>query len=47
MGQVSTPLAVYYPVVDAAGTPVDGVNQQPIPFPLFVAMAYMMFVGYQ
>jgi hypothetical protein len=47
LGQTTAPLAVYYPIVDANGQPVDGVNQQPVPFPLFVAMALMQFVGYQ
>ncbi|SRR5258705_1129405 len=48
LGQTgTTPLAVYYPVVDGAGVAVDGVNQQPLPFPPFIAMAMIMFVGYQ
>jgi hypothetical protein len=36
-----------WPLVDGAGNPVDGINQQPVPFPPFIAMCMMMFVGYQ
>ena len=42
----AAPLAFYYPVVDANGAPVDGVNQQPIPSYPFYALMYLMFVGY-
>jgi hypothetical protein len=48
LGQAGVaPLAVYYPVVDGAGVPVDGVNQQSLDLPQFVAMALIQFVGYQ
>jgi hypothetical protein len=36
-----------WPVLDANGNPVNGVNQAPLPFHLFAAMALMQFVGYQ
>jgi hypothetical protein len=41
-----TPVGTW-PLLDAAGNPIDGVNQQPMPFPQFFAMALIMFVGYQ
>jgi hypothetical protein len=48
LGQTTLPLAVYYPVVDGnTGQPVDGVNQQPTPYPPYYVLAYVMFVGYQ
>jgi hypothetical protein len=36
-----------WPVIDINGNPVDGVNQQPMPYPPYYALAYVMFIGYQ
>jgi hypothetical protein len=35
-----------WPLVDGSGNPIDGVGQQPLPFPPFYALMMLMFVGY-
>jgi hypothetical protein len=41
-----TPVGTW-PLLDASGNSIDGAGQQPIPFPPFVAMALLQFIGYQ
>jgi hypothetical protein len=47
IGNTTDPNIYYTRVTDSAGNPVDGAGQQPMSLPLFYAVAYMMFVGYQ